>query len=139
MLMDNRPFMCAWIFFFLILVSFLLSFPVNVYCFSIYFSTGTLANNLFSLIILADGLGTQVNEKGIAYYNNVINFLLEKGFQLPLAAFAFTHQVQHLHTLDSRYPALCYLISLGSSTESSRVHGRVVIQKNCVSHQLSRL
>lgn len=99
MLMDNRPFMCAWIFFFLILVSFLLSFPVNVYCFSIYFSTGTLANNLFSLIILADGLGTQVNEKGIAYYNNVINFLLEKGFQLPLAAFAFTHQVQHLHTL----------------------------------------
>lgn len=27
----------------------------------------------------ADGLGTKVNEEGIAYYNNLINALLERG------------------------------------------------------------
>lgn len=31
--------------------------------------------------IFADGLGTKVNEEGIAYYNNLINALLEKGIQ----------------------------------------------------------
>ncbi|XP_043705458.1 beta-glucosidase 42 [Telopea speciosissima] len=31
--------------------------------------------------IFPDGLGTKVNEEGIAYYNNVINALLEKGIQ----------------------------------------------------------
>uniref|UniRef100_A0A1D1ZF74 Beta-glucosidase 4 n=1 Tax=Anthurium amnicola TaxID=1678845 RepID=A0A1D1ZF74_9ARAE len=31
--------------------------------------------------IFPDGLGTEVNEKGITYYNDVINALLEKGIQ----------------------------------------------------------
>ncbi|KAJ0557346.1 putative beta-glucosidase [Helianthus annuus] len=30
-------------------------------------------------IINADGLGTEVNKEGIMYYNNLINYLLEKG------------------------------------------------------------
>lgn len=29
--------------------------------------------------IFPDGLGTEVNEEGIAFYNNIINSLLEKG------------------------------------------------------------
>lgn len=29
--------------------------------------------------MLTDGLGTKINEEGIAYYNNVINALLERG------------------------------------------------------------
>jgi beta-glucosidase len=28
-----------------------------------------------------DGLGTEVNEEGIAFYNDLINTLLEKGIQ----------------------------------------------------------
>ncbi|KAH0853835.1 hypothetical protein HID58_092823 [Brassica napus] len=31
--------------------------------------------------IFPDGLGTEVNEEGIAFYNNIINSLLEKGIQ----------------------------------------------------------
>ncbi|KAH7865610.1 hypothetical protein Vadar_008878 [Vaccinium darrowii] len=31
--------------------------------------------------IFPDGLGTKINEEGIAYYNNVINALLERGLQ----------------------------------------------------------
>ncbi|RZS14081.1 hypothetical protein BHM03_00045744 [Ensete ventricosum] len=31
--------------------------------------------------MLADGLGTKINEDGITYYNNLINCLLEKGIQ----------------------------------------------------------
>ncbi|KAJ0969345.1 hypothetical protein J5N97_022222 [Dioscorea zingiberensis] len=31
--------------------------------------------------IFPDGLGTKINEDGIAYYNNLINFMLEKGIQ----------------------------------------------------------
>ncbi|XP_010908751.2 beta-glucosidase 4 isoform X2 [Elaeis guineensis] len=31
--------------------------------------------------IFPDGLGTKINEDGIAYYNNLIDFLLEKGVQ----------------------------------------------------------
>ncbi|PSR98148.1 Beta-glucosidase [Actinidia chinensis var. chinensis] len=31
--------------------------------------------------IFPDGLGTQINEEGITYYNNVINALLERGIQ----------------------------------------------------------
>ncbi|KAK6915789.1 Glycoside hydrolase family 1 [Dillenia turbinata] len=31
--------------------------------------------------IFPDGLGTKINDEGIAYYNNVINALLEKGLQ----------------------------------------------------------
>ena len=34
---------------------------------------------LNQFVFLADGLGTKVNEEGIAYYNNLINSLLEKG------------------------------------------------------------
>ncbi|CAL9048642.1 unnamed protein product [Musa banksii] len=31
--------------------------------------------------IFPDGLGTKISENGVAYYNNLINFLLEKGIQ----------------------------------------------------------
>ncbi|KAJ0511425.1 putative beta-glucosidase [Helianthus annuus] len=34
-------------------------------------------------IINADGLGTEVNKEGIMYYNNLINYLLEKGSSFP--------------------------------------------------------
>lgn len=34
--------------------------------------------------MIADGLGTKVNDEGIAYYNNVINALLDKGKYLYL-------------------------------------------------------
>lgn len=30
-------------------------------------------------LIGADGLGTKINEEGVAFYNNLINFMLEKG------------------------------------------------------------
>jgi beta-glucosidase len=39
------------------------------------------------LLIIADGLGTKVNDEGITYYNNVINALLEKGIKLYLISF----------------------------------------------------
>ena len=29
--------------------------------------------------LFTDGLGTEVNDEGIMYYNNLINYLLEKG------------------------------------------------------------
>lgn len=32
-----------------------------------------------SFSILADGLGSKISEDGVAYYNSLINFLLEKG------------------------------------------------------------
>ncbi|KAJ0751767.1 putative beta-glucosidase [Helianthus annuus] len=32
--------------------------------------------------IYPDGLGTEVNKEGIMYYNNLINYLLEKGMDL---------------------------------------------------------
>ncbi|MFS8017879.1 putative beta-glucosidase [Helianthus anomalus] len=34
--------------------------------------------------IYPDGLGTEVNNEGIMYYNNLINYLLEKGMDLLL-------------------------------------------------------
>lgn len=49
-------------------------------------------------IVLADGLGTKVNEKGIAYYNSLIDALLEKGDLL----------CTHRHT-----PPLSYLLCPG--------------------------
>lgn len=30
-------------------------------------------------LFVLDGLGTEVNEEGVAFYNNIINTLLEKG------------------------------------------------------------
>ncbi|XP_021969490.1 beta-glucosidase 7 isoform X4 [Helianthus annuus] len=33
--------------------------------------------------IYPDGLGTEVNKEGIMYYNNLINYLLEKGSSFP--------------------------------------------------------
>ena len=33
-------------------------------------------------LIVADGLGTKINDEGINYYNNLINALLEKGINL---------------------------------------------------------
>lgn len=39
----------------------------------------TLLRFFYQFVYLADGLGTKVNEEGIAYYNNLINSLLEKG------------------------------------------------------------
>lgn len=32
-------------------------------------------------IVFVDGLGTKVNDEGIAFYNNLINALLEKGME----------------------------------------------------------
>lgn len=32
-------------------------------------------------VVTVDGLGTKVNEEGIAFYNNLINALVEKGME----------------------------------------------------------
>jgi beta-glucosidase len=30
-------------------------------------------------LFTTDGLGTEINKEGVAFYNNLINFMLEKG------------------------------------------------------------
>lgn len=50
--------------------------------------------NAFVILVLyvfIDGLGTKVNEEGIAFYNNIIDTLLEKGmkpFELHVVNYA---------------------------------------------------
>lgn len=74
-------------------------------------------------LILADGLGTKVNEEGIAFYNNVIDALLEKGMMLFVLHF-FLNAIDDIHFKEHwlytyRYRALCDFASLGSSIASS--------------------
>ncbi|KAE8725194.1 Beta-glucosidase 42 [Hibiscus syriacus] len=47
-------------------------------------------------IIITDGLGTKVNEEGIAFYNNVIDTLLEKGIE-PFVTLYHWDLPLHLH------------------------------------------
>jgi beta-glucosidase len=45
--------------------------------------------------MLADGLGTKVNDEGIAFYNNVINALLEKGMNYEVDFFSISLLLHH--------------------------------------------
>ncbi|KAF3329411.1 beta-glucosidase 4 [Carex littledalei] len=47
--------------------------------------------------IFPDGLGTKVNEEGVAFYNNLINFMLEKGIQ-PYATLYHWDLPYNLHS-----------------------------------------
>lgn len=45
--------------------------------------------------MLADGLGKKVNDEGIAFYNNVINTLLEKGMNYEVDFFLISVLLHH--------------------------------------------
>lgn len=49
--------------------------------------------------MLADGLGTKVNDEGIAYYNNLINALLDKGMKFLYLISLYMQQVTYSETL----------------------------------------
>lgn len=34
---------------------------------------------VYKFAVSADGLGTEINEQGVAFYNNLIDFMIEKG------------------------------------------------------------
>ncbi len=66
-------------------------------------------------MFLADGLGTQVNEKGITSYNNLISALLEKGNSLFVFGFLpWFNTYQDIY----RYLALHNSVPLGYSFAS---------------------
>jgi len=69
-----------------------------------------------------DGLGTKVNDEGIAFYNNVINALLERGIVciklLYLNFLSLLSTVYIKLLLSSRYSTLCNFVPLGSSSAS---------------------
>lgn len=50
----------------------------------------------FQFMLLTDGLGTNINEEGIAYYNNIINALLEKGLKSFLYGFLIGPSIIHI-------------------------------------------
>lgn len=66
------------------LVSLLLNFSDYIFFTQITFTAFVWRITFFfdSFSVLADGLGNKISEDGVAYYNSLIDFLLEKGHYL---------------------------------------------------------